>query len=523
MTLAISARRNLAIALAFVVALAGLTLAPAAAPAHAAANSSYTAAFLKIVNKKRTDAGKPAFLANEYLTKFAKEVVALDAKNSSAEPKTQIPAGAVAADDAGKYVYGGKNTATRFSYAKSKFPTDAAFSPVIQGDFNYGAVAVYTTSSRVYVYLAAFKYTTPLFTSTATPTISGSAKVGATLTAKTGTYKPAADTYTYQWKANGENIAGATSATYIVKPAEKGKKITVTVQGSKSGYAVPAPKTSAATKAIATGTMKISFTVEGKRNVGQQLYVDNDTVIPGIAGSYITSATIKWLRNGKAIPNLDPIQFDYTLTAADRGKKIDAQVTVKATGFSTAVVTKKTKTLTGYPLQTATPTPTISGTPAFAQVLTANPGTWDAGTKLSYQWYAGGKAISKATKSTYTVASSLVGKTITVKVTSVKSKFATASKTSAPTAAVASIPFATTGTIVVTGTQGAGKTLKVTPSGFSPKPTYSYQWYADGVAIKNAKSSSYKISTANASKFLEVKVTAKKAGYTTVVLSGGLL
>jgi hypothetical protein len=84
----------------------------------------------------------------------------------------------------------------------------------------------------------------PLALTVGTPKISGTAKVGATLKAKPGTWKPAAVKLKYQWLRGGKPIEGATKSTYKLVKADKGKKITVTVTGSASGYATES-KTSA--------------------------------------------------------------------------------------------------------------------------------------------------------------------------------------------------------------------------------------------------------------------------------------
>ncbi len=88
-----------------------------------------------------------------------------------------------------------------------------------------------------------------VFTQTPVPTISGTAKVGSTLTANTGTWSPTPTAFTYQWLRNGTAISGATSATYKLVTADAGKSLTVKVTGSRNAYR-PITKTSAA-KAIA--------------------------------------------------------------------------------------------------------------------------------------------------------------------------------------------------------------------------------------------------------------------------------
>lgn len=80
--------------------------------------------------------------------------------------------------------------------------------------------------------------------------------------------------------------------------------------------------------------------------------------------------------------------------------------------------------------------PTISGTAAVGQKLTARPGSWTPGTTFSYQWYAGGKKIAGATKATYLLKSAQAGSTMTVKVTGKKSGYRTTTVTSRATAVV---------------------------------------------------------------------------------------
>ena len=88
-----------------------------------------------------------------------------------------------------------------------------------------------STSSAVGVTSVAKKFTTAN-----KPTISGTAKVGKNLTAKVKAWNPVAK-FTYQWYANGTAIQGATKSTWKLAKAQKGKKITVKVTGSRADYA----------------------------------------------------------------------------------------------------------------------------------------------------------------------------------------------------------------------------------------------------------------------------------------------
>lgn len=73
-------------------------------------------------------------------------------------------------------------------------------------------------------------------TASPTPTISGTAKIGKTLTAKAGKWKPSPVKLSYQWLRNGKKIKGATKRTYKLVTADKGKKISVKVTGKRNGY-----------------------------------------------------------------------------------------------------------------------------------------------------------------------------------------------------------------------------------------------------------------------------------------------
>lgn len=73
------------------------------------------------------------------------------------------------------------------------------------------------------------------YTKAATPTITGTAKVGKTLKVKVGTWV-AKPTFSYRWYRSGTPISGATKASYKLTKADKGKKITVKVTGKRSGW-----------------------------------------------------------------------------------------------------------------------------------------------------------------------------------------------------------------------------------------------------------------------------------------------
>ncbi|MFJ8602337.1 Ig-like domain repeat protein [Streptomyces shenzhenensis] len=69
------------------------------------------------------------------------------------------------------------------------------------------------------------------------PSVGGTHKVGYKQTAKPGTWKPSATSYSYVWKRDGKTITGATRSTYTPVRADRGHRLTVTVTAKRTGYA----------------------------------------------------------------------------------------------------------------------------------------------------------------------------------------------------------------------------------------------------------------------------------------------
>ena len=92
---------------------------------------------------------------------------------------------------------------------------------------------------------------------TGEPTISGILQVGQTLTADTSAITdangPAAPAFSYQWQADGQDIAGATAITYIPTAGDVGDMITVTAIFTDDG-GTREERTSAPTAVIETNT-----------------------------------------------------------------------------------------------------------------------------------------------------------------------------------------------------------------------------------------------------------------------------
>ena len=69
-----------------------------------------------------------------------------------------------------------------------------------------------------------------------TPKVSGPRRAGHTLKASGGDWGPGVVKLSYWWFRGSSKIAGATHSSYKLTSKDKGKKVTVLVRGSKSGY-----------------------------------------------------------------------------------------------------------------------------------------------------------------------------------------------------------------------------------------------------------------------------------------------
>ena len=102
---------------------------------------------------------------------------------------------------------------------------------------------------------------------TKAPSVSGTARLGSTLKASTGTWSASGATYSYQWRRGGKAIKGATKRTYKLKKADVGKRVSVRVTASLAGRDDGA--SSSAAKKVAKGKPKVTAKVKnvkaGKR------------------------------------------------------------------------------------------------------------------------------------------------------------------------------------------------------------------------------------------------------------------
>jgi hypothetical protein len=179
----------------------------------------------------------------------------------------------------------------------------------------------------------------------------------------------------------------------------------------------------------------------------------------------------------------------------------------------------------------STAPPTISGTPAVGQTLTASTGSWSGKpTSFSHQWQrcdAAGTActpIVGATGQTYVVAEADTGATLQVAVTA-RNAVGARTASSAPTAVIqaAGAPV-NTSPPTITGVAQVGQTLTATTGSWNGSPTsFSFQWcwtVTGGCApIPGATAGTYVVGAADVGRTIQVGVFARNSLGTSYAVS----
>lgn len=170
------------------------------------------------------------------------------------------------------------------------------------------------------------------------PTISGAAQFSKTLTVSPGTWSAHPSEYAYQWKQNGVDIGGATSATYSPAAAYIGHTITVTVTAKRGRLADATATSSSTAKVIAgpalvynsstkpkpSGTLKSGHTLKISRTSAQLKAGFNPDA---------TTLTYRWYRGSSKISGAT--HSTYKLTSKDKGKTVRVRIYGAKTSYTT--------------------------------------------------------------------------------------------------------------------------------------------------------------------------------------------
>lgn len=157
--------------------------------------------------------------------------------------------------------------------------------------------------------------------------------------------------------------------------------------------------------------------------------------------------------------------------------------------------------------------PVIEGVGKTGQTVTANTLATPDGATIAYQWLRNGEPIQGANTRTYLITAKDVSKALTVRTTLSKRSIQTQEEDSYPLAVrkASIVP----GPVSISGTLTAGRTIKVVvrPWVNSIGVKFKYQWYQNGVAIKFATASTYKLRISDSKKNISVIVLQSLDGY----------
>ena len=344
---------------------------------------------------------------------------------------------------------------------------------------------------------------------TGTPTISGAAQVGETLTADTSGITDADGlsnaTFIYQWLGSRDTeVQGAASATYTLVAEDEGKTIKVRVTFTDDAgnnetltsaptavvaAAPPPPPDNVHAVTQKSGAVELTWDApDGATVTGYGI----ERRPAGGQGSGPQRSHGQPRDHHTLVEDTGSAETGYTDESAERGVEYEYRVSARnesGPGEGSDWVRAGPATASNSP---ATGAPTISGTTQVGQTLTADiTGISDAdglsGETFTYQWVSSDGTtdtdIGKATGSTYKLVAADQGKSIKVRVAFTDDGGNEETLTSAPT-----------GPVFGDGLPGAPRSLTATPgnkevtlswdppadNGNAPATRYRIEWRVDG-------------------------------------------
>ncbi|BBH16549.1 hypothetical protein Back2_08360 [Nocardioides baekrokdamisoli] len=159
--------------------------------------------------------------------------------------------------------------------------------------------------------------------------------------------------------------------------------------------------------------------------------------------------------------------------------------------------------------------PSVPGAPAVNDVIESNAGTWPAGTSLSYQWGIAWKPIAGATGWRYRPQANQLGQKLTLTITATRPGYLTTTTTVGPRTAIAPGTLDGLTSPAISGTVQVGQPLTVSTPQVAPNASsMAVQWFANGVAIPGATTSTFTPTQDQNGSVLTASVTASRQAFT---------
>jgi hypothetical protein len=370
---------------------------------------------------------------------------------------------------------------------------------------------------------------------TVPPTVAGSPVAGGRLVAANGSWMGAGPIrFSYQWRrcsASGGDCAETSAQSRVYRPSSgdvnRTLRVLVTARGPVGTAAALSIPTVRVAKASSPAPQNRSLPrVQGLPRQGERLAADR--------GSWANSPggySYAWLRCDRSGNGCVAIAgahgSTYILSTADVGHTIRLQVDARNAGglsraFSppTAIVGPKPTPAAAKPANSVRPS--ISGTAQEGKTLTGNRGSWTNNpTGYDYSWHRCDRngdncdSIGSARGTSYVLRDNDVGKTIRFRVRA-RNASGSDKASSGPTAVVrAAARPGNTSPPAISGTPAEGATLAGSKGSWTHGPTsYAYVWYRcdrngnNCAAIGGARSSTYRLTSADVGNTLRLRVTA---------------
>ncbi|WP_353827763.1 carboxypeptidase regulatory-like domain-containing protein [Agromyces sp. SYSU T0242] len=178
-------------------------------------------------------------------------------------------------------------------------------------------------------------------------------------------------------------------------------------------------------------------TLSGSAVVGSTLRAEVTSDTPKTTFAY------EWLADGAPVPGV--VESTLPIGPELVGRAVSVRVTASAPEYvSTTSETPSTGPVALGALEIGAPS--ISGDPVVRRELVAEPGAWTSGTSFDYQWFADDAPIPGATSAALVPTASLVGVTVSVRITGSKDGYRDVSVIAVATSLVAfesGLPMAT--------------------------------------------------------------------------------
>ena len=364
---------------------------------------------------------------------------------------------------------------------------------------------------------------------TGLPTITGTATQGETLTADTSAISdadgPETLVFSYQWQAGGNDISGATGASFELTQAQVGETITVTVSYTDGG-GTDETLTSAATAAVTNENDPTTgaVTIDGTATQGETLTADT-SAISDADGPETLVFSYQWQAGGNDITGATGSTFE--LTQEQVGETITVTVSYTDGGNTAETLTSAATNAVTNTNDDPAGLPSITGTVTQGETLTADTSAISDADGLgafSYQWQADGSAINGATGASFELTQEQVGDTITVTVSYTDGGNTAETLTSAATSAVTNTNDDPDGAVTISGTASEGETLTADTSGITDADgpetlVFSYQWQAGGNDISGATGSTFELTQEQVGDTITVTVSYTDGGNTAETLT----